>query len=637
MGLNLLREFTTVDKPLKLAITKDESGFKVMEKLYKKIVKSKALQMELEELKVVDLGDYKKKIEDLLKKHLDMYLYTTVIQKEYGVVKPDTYGNHKDYQVIELVEYIRGINVENKEDTLIHLEIIKFLNKIVLFGDNILYQFFTKFLNREDIEEELNIIEGKFWLVFLQRDLIKKQGMVNYPFQNVLLITTDKEMFKGCEKYFSLAYSTQPSYPLPKGVKKYVDNRGITYQQSLIGRRIFLEDLLITEKMLQLYNKEIGKTIIEDVENKLLELDKLELVKMYQHYIKSFTLTKEEKNEVGYDSKYNLYKSFFFQLKIVADKYQRYLDKDFEDVPYRSVVDLITYYTLYKYKYKEKVSENFDPYSELYRNEILKLDEIELSQQLMELYEKDQSKIIATAFETKKNITQKVQEIMDENDFLRGKLQQQGVFSYVELDDEIDIDIFGKLEQIYVSLQYTGLAIPKFKQREIKLRFRKLGKHHAIGIYSPSKDTIVIDPRNTKAFIHELGHAIDFNPYTKLGKEVVGLQRYDTILSMQEDFKEIRELYREGLAPLQLEKKAYYGTPTEIFARCFEVWYIAKMMQSTLIDEVYKLDFFESFMDNPAELLKLDQYRIIQPFYDKVEQYFDGKFLNKEGEIEWGL
>ena len=134
-----------------------------------------------------------------------------------------------------------------------------------------------------------------------------------------------------------------------------------------------------------------------------------------------------------------------------------------------------------------------------------------------------------------------------------------------------------------------------------ELKFRKLGKHKATGLYDPILNIIAVDVRDTTSFIHEYGHYLDYNHgtngeyslseefefiissyknnfnlfFTKkedelrntlmaLGKERNGYE----LISIKEKLK------AEELDNLRAAKKLidYYTTPTEIFARGFELW-----------------------------------------------------------------
>jgi hypothetical protein len=93
-----------------------------------------------------------------------------------------------------------------------------------------------------------------------------------------------------------------------------------------------------------------------------------------------------------------------------------------------------------------------------------------------------------------------------------------------------------------------------------ELKFRKLGKHKATGLYHPMFNIIAVDVRDTTSFIHEFGHYLDF---TYLGGEEE--------CSLQDDFADILASYQDTL-PKDISKCAYFKTPTEVFARGFELW-----------------------------------------------------------------
>ena len=93
-----------------------------------------------------------------------------------------------------------------------------------------------------------------------------------------------------------------------------------------------------------------------------------------------------------------------------------------------------------------------------------------------------------------------------------------------------------------------------------ELKFRKLGKHKATGLYYPTFNIIAVDVRDTTSFIHEFGHYLDFT-YQGGEKEC----------SLQDDFADILASYQDTL-PRNISKYAYFKTPTEVFARGFELW-----------------------------------------------------------------
>lgn len=93
-----------------------------------------------------------------------------------------------------------------------------------------------------------------------------------------------------------------------------------------------------------------------------------------------------------------------------------------------------------------------------------------------------------------------------------------------------------------------------------ELKFRKLGKHKATGLYHPTFNIIAVDVRDTTSFIHEFGHYLDFT-----------YQGGEEECSLQDDFADILASYQDTL-PKDISKCAYFKTPTEVFARGFELW-----------------------------------------------------------------
>ena len=187
--------------------------------------------------------------------------------------------------------------------------------------------------------------------------------------------------------------------------------------------------------------------------------------------------------------------------------------------------------------------------------------------ELMQAYESDSATSYATAFSTKKNINRETEEAMTNSIFL--KLG----FSYVEYDNEVDLkkvnDVAKEWVKIYKMLP-NGRSLPT-------LRFRKLGKHNAAGVFFPSMNCVSVDFRSVSSFIHEYGHYLDYN----LGKE--------KNLSLMDDFLPIIRVYRSNVYDKYKDsyvyrKAGYYCTPTEVFARGFEL-YISSKVSSSLIKD----------------------------------------------------
>lgn len=121
---------------------------------------------------------------------------------------------------------------------------------------------------------------------------------------------------------------------------------------------------------------------------------------------------------------------------------------------------------------------------------------------------------------------------------------------------DFDYDEFRNVEEAWekiVDCLPQGMVSPE-------LKFRKLGKHKATGLYYPTFNIIAVDVRDTTSFIHEFGHYLDFT-----------YQGGEEECSLQDDFADILASYQDTL-PRNTSKYAYFKTPTEVFARGFELW-----------------------------------------------------------------
>lgn len=208
-------------------------------------------------------------------------------------------------------------------------------------------------------------------------------------------------------------------------------------------------------------------------------------------------------------------------------------------------------------------------------------------------YEKEiEKQTRASAWQTKKNINKETREIME-------KTSLTNYFGFVELDNEVDLTLFTQFEQemtrIHAVLPKTGTVVPD-------LRLRKLGNHKALGMYVPGNHTIAIDFRDTsdaiggvgiQSFVHEYGHALDYG------------HGNGQLLSMGKDFQEIVTRYRDNLSlsasTTYVGKKAgYYGAPTEVFARAFELYLSEVGFTSAFIKskEVYQTKIEYTLFDS---------------------------------------
>lgn len=172
----------------------------------------------------------------------------------------------------------------------------------------------------------------------------------------------------------------------------------------------------------------------------------------------------------------------------------------------------------------------------------------------------------ARSFETKKNIPERILHAMKNSEYNR-------FFGYVEYDEEVDLALADKVkEQFFAVAEFIGLK----KHPEVSLRFRKLGKHRAKGLYYPFLKCLCVDVRHPDSFAHETFHMIDYE---------------NGRLSRNASFQSTLELYRKALTDSvgRMDGKEserlkgrgkynlnYYLNASEAFARCGEI-YLTRM------------------------------------------------------------
>ena len=229
-------------------------------------------------------------------------------------------------------------------------------------------------------------------------------------------------------------------------------------------------------------------------------------------------------------------------------------------------------------------------------------------------YEKDIDKQTrASAWQTKKNINKETRKIMETTTLNK-------YFQFIEIDNDVDLGLFSQFEK---EMERMHGILPKTGDTPPELRLRKLGNHHALGLYVPQKNTIAIDFRDTnddiggvglQSFVHEYGHALDYATGSGL-------------LSMSDDFKPIVARYRENLTlngkgSYVANKVEYYTAPTEVFARAFELYVSEAGLSSIFLKskETYETNIEYSLFD--------EQMR------EKVRDYFDRAFPDLRAAIK---
>ena len=129
-------------------------------------------------------------------------------------------------------------------------------------------------------------------------------------------------------------------------------------------------------------------------------------------------------------------------------------------------------------------------------------------------------------------------------------------FRHVEIDDEVDLDMFARIDHEFRIRRANG-ELPAIGEGNA-FRFRKTGRHKAIGVYSPALRAIAVDPRAPRSLIHEFAHAYDFEH----GQ-----------ISCTPRFRPILDMFEAGFDRTnQTETRIRYAlTPTEVFARGWEI------------------------------------------------------------------
>lgn len=171
---------------------------------------------------------------------------------------------------------------------------------------------------------------------------------------------------------------------------------------------------------------------------------------------------------------------------------------------------------------------------------------------------------------TKKSIKQSHRDRMADNEF-------NEFFSFVEIDDSYDLDNFTDAEIDFNDL-VTKLNLHKSNfQRTFTFRVRKIKARTVSGRYYPTHRTLIADVKEMGAFVHELGHLLDYEWHGGDRK----LQ-----LSKQDNFKPVIKAYAEHYNATAEHKRnsGYYLNDGEIFARSFEL-YVLDTVGAIVINE----------------------------------------------------
>lgn len=239
-------------------------------------------------------------------------------------------------------------------------------------------------------------------------------------------------------------------------------------------------------------------------------------------------------------------------------------------------------------------------------------------------YEKNlESQFRADPSTTKANINEETQKVMDNTEL-------KEYFKFVELDNDVDLKLFGDFER---EMHRVQEVLPKINDTKPDLRLRKLGNYKAAGLYFPFNKTIALDFRSDstenrdeykpsepgiRSFIHEYGHYLDYN--------LVNSDGMTTSLSLEQEFRPIIEKYVEQLKENGIYSQShgktanYYAVPTEVFARAFEVYAYEKGLRSPLMKS-------EDYGTEPQYVSFTPEIR------EEITKYFDEKLPGFGGKI----
>lgn len=301
-------------------------------------------------------------------------------------------------------------------------------------------------------------------------------------------------------------------------------------------------------------------------------------------------------------------------IELVNDEYENnpLFDDNFNEVSYfnnsysaKEVTELLNLNKIIPdkkcspwYRWKENLKLN-----QYIVDNILFRQNTEYNIELMEKYNRESRSEVARAFETKLNIPEKVQAIMNDNKFLKTK-----DFSFVELDQETDLEKLSKIEMEYLKVREL---FKDMKIAQSELRFRKLGKHRALGVYFYTLKCICVDITSPASFMHELGHHMDYT----LGNVQLSTQLdfYPIALEYKRAYDKYLFSHEGETVEYLKRKKDYFFAPTEIFARMFEVYLVEKGVDTSFLKDKEDMTMNRGYVSISKTMLKT-----INNYFDTV-------------------
>lgn len=312
------------------------------------------------------------------------------------------------------------------------------------------------------------------------------------------------------------------------------------------------------------------------------------VIKYFEEYQKKqevkFTLTGEDMlsycktviAEAERETSYNKYNRNRVDKEVHYYLFQLMMNGEWPMVEY---VDFVTY-SLEKKKGWQTLGYDTDPFYPFTHFGILQDAFVEERGRILSNYKRyaELTSDYARSFTTKKNRSKKLIE-------QTGASPLWKYFGYVEYDADVEIDAVRKYETEFETFYQKYLSGINLSEHAI--RFRKLGQHHAAGIYYLNVKCLCVDLHHPHSMVHELGHLIDY-----MMGGLSAQKEFSTLYRETKNYLETLSRRDDELGEM-LQKKSkynlsYYLTPTEMFARGFELYvYYILNERSNLLREEY--------------------------------------------------
>lgn len=226
--------------------------------------------------------------------------------------------------------------------------------------------------------------------------------------------------------------------------------------------------------------------------------------------------------------------------------------------------------------------------------------------------QRDASNSHAKFFQQKKNINKEKRQAMHKlSDLLKDYVKG------VEIDNDVDLN---KLNKLIPTIKGTFPLLPKAQDGSKPiLRFRKLRNLKAIGVYTCFNDTIALDFRSIgnitglQAFVHEYGHFLDYHSESETALSITDSKFVNGVLDPVVNY--LKKFRNTGFMNQGKFGFDYLCTPTEVFARAFEVYVSFLGLNNSLIES-------KSHYTN----WKRAEYACFKDIYQNLSDYFDSEY-----------